>query len=127
MKRTALIIVLVVAAGAAVFAWWYTHRKTAPTELVLHGNLDLRQVDLAFNNSERISEVLVQEGDRIQKGQVLARLDTSRLKRQVAQAEGVAAAQRQAVQRLHNGNRPEEIAQARANVASAEADAANAR
>ena len=51
----------------------------------------------------------------VKKGQVLARLDTSRLKPQVANAEAQVAAQQAAVERLHNGSRPEEIAQARAN------------
>ena len=76
---------------------------------------------------ERISSVLVQEGDRVSKGQVLARLDTSRLEPQVAQAEAVAAAQKHVVERMHNGSRPEEIAQARANLESAKVDAANAQ
>ena len=89
--------------------------------------MDLRQVLLAFNDSERIVAVLVQEGDRVHRGQVLARLDTSRLEPQVAQADAQVAAQRQVVERLHNGSRPEEIAQAKANVESAKADAANAR
>ncbi|HJU60857.1 MAG TPA: efflux RND transporter periplasmic adaptor subunit, partial [Candidatus Binatia bacterium] len=66
-------------------------------------------------------------GERVRKGQVLARLDTRRLEPQVAQAEAQTAAQRQVVQRLRSGSRPEEIAQARANVDSARADAANAR
>ena len=48
----------------------------------------------AFNDSERIAAVLVQEGDRVHKGEVLARLDTSRLEPQVAQAEAQVAAQR---------------------------------
>jgi HlyD family secretion protein len=89
--------------------------------------VDLRQVDLAFNNSERIAAVLVQEGDRVKRGEVLARLDASRLGPLVAEAEATVAAQREAVERLRNGSRPEEIAQARANVESAAADAANAR
>jgi HlyD family secretion protein len=93
---------------------------------MLYGNVDLRQVALAFNNSERIAAVLVQEGDRVQRGQVLARLDGSRLEPQVAQAEARVAARRHVVERLHNGSRPEEIAQARANVVSAKADALNA-
>jgi HlyD family secretion protein len=59
--------------------------KAAPQELVLYGNVDLRQVDLAFNNSERITAVLVQEGDRVRRGQILARVDTSRLAPQMAQ------------------------------------------
>jgi HlyD family secretion protein len=94
MKRRALMVVLLAAAGAAAgLAWWHTQRQGATDELTLYGNVDLRQVNLAFNNSERIAAVLVQEGDRVYQGQVLARLDTSRLKPQVAQAEAQVAAQ----------------------------------
>lgn len=128
MKQTILIGVLIIVAGvAAGLAWWLTGRGTAPRELALYGNVDLRQVQISFNNSERIAAVLVQEGDRVKQGQVLARLDTRRLEPQVAQAEAQVAAQRQIVQRLRSGSRPEEIAQARANVESAKADAVNAR
>jgi HlyD family secretion protein len=129
MKRTGLILLVLAVIGAAGgAAWWWTHRERQATELVLYGNLDLRQVMLAFNcNNERISQVLVQEGDRVYKGQVLARLDTSRLEPQVAQTEAMASAQKHVVERMHNGSRPEEIAQARANLDSAKVDAANAR
>jgi HlyD family secretion protein len=82
-----LLILLVLAAAAAGAWWWYGHQQKAPTELVLYGNVDLREVDLAFNNSERIIEVRVQEGDRVHKGQLLARLDTRRLVPQVAEAQ----------------------------------------
>ena len=129
MKRSLVIIaVLVVAAGAGALAWWWLdHRSSAPTELVLYGNIDLRQVALPFNNNERIAAVLVQEGDRVHKGELLARLDTSRLQPQVDQAAAQVAAQRAAVARLRNGSRPEEIAEARANLESAKASAVNAR
>jgi HlyD family secretion protein len=114
-----LLVVLLAVVGAAVsVTWWLTHRHHTATELVLYGNVDLRQIALPFNNSERIADVLVQEGDRVQRGQVLARLDTRRLEPQVAQAEAQVAAQRQVVARLHNGSRPEEIAQAEAQVAA---------
>lgn len=95
--------------------------------LVLHGNVDIRQVELPFADSERIAEVLVREGDRVAAGQVVARLQTERLLPLVQQAEARVAAQSQALLRLKNGTRPEEIAQARAALAAAEADAANAR
>jgi HlyD family secretion protein len=154
MRRIVLIVVLLAVAGtAASMPWWLTHRHKTAQELILYGNVDLRQVELAFNNSERIAAVLVQEGDHVRPGQVLARLDTRRLEPQVAQAEAQAAAQRhiverlrhgsrpeeiaqaeaevaaqqQVVERLRHGSRPEEIAQARANVESAKADAANTR
>jgi HlyD family secretion protein len=122
-----VVTALVVIGLVAGFAWWLNRTDSAPREIVLYGNVDLRQVQLSFNNSERIAAVLVQEGERVRKGQVLARLDTRRLEPQVAQAEAQVAAQRQVVQRLRSGSRPEEIAQARANVDSAKADAVNAR
>jgi HlyD family secretion protein len=120
---------ILVLTGIAVIGstWWFLRRNTPARDLVLYGNVDLRQVELAFNNNERIAAVLVQEGDRVKSGQVLARLDPSRLEPQVEQAEATEGAQRKAVERLRNGSRPQEIAQARANVESAEADAIDAR
>jgi HlyD family secretion protein len=126
MKRTVVILLLLAAVGIGA-VWWWTHRQPPTTQLTLFGNVDLRLVELAFNNSERIAAVLVQEGDHVRTGQVLAKLETGRLEPQVAQADATAAAQRSVVERLHNGNRPEEIAQARANLEAAKADAANAR
>src|SRR6266404_4674157 len=127
MNRKLLIFLLVAVVVAGGVIWWVMQREEAARQLVLYGNIDLRQIQLAFNNSERIAVVLVQEGDHVQQGQMLARLDTSRLEPQVAQAVAQAAAQCQVVTRLRNGSRPEEIAQARANVDSAKADAFNAR
>jgi HlyD family secretion protein len=127
MKPRTIAIVVVVVAVVAGLGWWWSQSSASGDHLVLLGNVDLRQADLAFNNSERIESVLAQEGDFVHKGQLLAKLDTSRLQPMVDQALAQADAQRQTVLRLHNGNRPEEIAEARANVDSAKADAANAR
>jgi HlyD family secretion protein len=126
-KNTRLIVLAacIIAMGAAL--WWWLARDRSPTELLLYGNVDLRQVELPFNGSERIAEVLVQEGDRVSLGQVLARLDTSRLTPQLAKAEADVAVQTQVVARLHHGNRPEEIAQSRANAGATAADYENAR
>ena len=119
MRRVVLIVMLLAVAGTAVSVpWWLTHRRQTAQELTLYGNIDLWQVELAFNNSERIAEVLVQEGDHVRQGQVLARLDTRRLEPHVAQAEAQVAAQRHIVERLRHGSRPEEIAQAQAQVAA---------
>ena len=41
-----------------------TSAQNVPQELVLYENVDLRQVELPFNSSERIAAVLVQEGGR---------------------------------------------------------------
>ena len=125
MKKRIIPIALVALAAVGV-AWWLTHRHAASDEVVLYGNVDLREVNLAFNDSQRITSVLVREGDTVRKGQVLARLDTSRLEPQLAQARAQAAAQRAVVDRLHHGSRPEEVAQARANLMLSRADARQA-
>lgn len=127
MKRTSVVATLIAIVIAGGLAYWLLRPTSAPKEIVVYGNVDLRQVDLPFNGTERIAAVLVQEGDRVHQGQVLARLDTSRLEPQVAQAQAHVAAQQAVVDRLHNGNRPEEVAQARAALDSAKADAENAR
>jgi HlyD family secretion protein len=128
MRRLGLFVLLLALIGAAAGAtWWFNQRETSATELKLYGNIDLRQIQLAFNNNERIDEVLVQEGDRVKKGQVVARVDTRRIAPQVAQAEATVNAQRAVVDRLHHGNRPQEIAEAKANMEAAGADSANAR
>ena len=120
-----LLVLAAIAIGFGLWRWWSAHHETRK-ELTLFGNIDLRQIDLPFNGNERIADVLVQEGDSVKRGQVLARLDTNRLAPQVAKAEAELAAQQQVVNRLHHGNRPEEISQARANVDATRADAVNA-
>lgn len=122
--RAALVILLVAALAGAL--WWYTHRTASAQELTFYGNVDLREIDLAFNNNERIASVLVQEGDRVHAGQLVARLDTSRLTPQLQQAQAQLASQQANLEKMRRGNRPEDIAQARANLAAARADATNA-
>jgi len=127
-KRRALILLIVAAVCAtAAIAWWAAHLRRSTDVLIVYGNVDLRQVELAFNDSDRIGAVLAQEGDRVVKGQVLARLVVSRLQPELEQAEAQTAAQRAVVERLHAGNRPQEIAEAKAALAAADADAVNAR
>lgn len=127
MNKKLLAIPVVLAAVAA--AVWLARREHAEnaSELVLHGNMDIRQVELAFNASGRVDRVLVHEGDRVRKGQLLARLDTTRLQLALNQAKALADAQRSLVARLKAGSRPEEIRQAAAERDAAQAAARDAR
>ncbi len=127
MNNKVRIVVAVAAVLLIALVIYLFTRGEDNDALVLHGNVDIRQVELPFAESERIAEVLVREGDHVEAGQVVARLQTERLVPRVQQAEAQLAAQTQALLRLRNGTRPEEIAQARAALAAAEADAVNAR
>jgi HlyD family secretion protein len=127
VNRKIIAIVAVLAVALIAGGVWYFHGAGSPDVIVLHGNVDLRQVDLPFNDSERIAEVLVEEGSVVHTGEVLARLHTGRLLPRVKQAQAQVAAQSEGLRKLRNGARPEEIAQARAALAAADAEAFNAR
>jgi HlyD family secretion protein len=128
-KRLIVLLLLLLVAGAIALAWWRFERKAAAVadQLVLHGNVDIRQVELAFNASGRIDRILVAEGTRVSKGELLAVLDTERLRRQSAEAAAQVATQRQVLARLEAGSRPEEIRKAQAEAQAARVEAANAQ
>jgi HlyD family secretion protein len=117
------IFLLALLCAIAIGVWqWQSRQATEPrNELVLYGNVDIRQVELAINGSDRIASLLVEEGDRIAPGQLLAHLETERFELAVARAEAQVESQKQIVARLVTGTRPEEIRKARADVAAAEA------
>ena len=94
---------------------------------VLHGNVEIRQVDTGFRVGGRIAAVLAEEGERVQAGQVLARLDTDLLEAETDRIRAQMAQQEATLQRLERGYRSEEIAGARADAAAAAALAENAR
>lgn len=122
MKRFIRIVILVVLVTAVILGvrWFLNEEKNQSTsELKIYGNIEIRKADLAFNEQERIAQVLVEEGDRVTAGQVLARLQTHRLKAQIRELQAKVAAQQEVVKRLETGTRPQEIEQARAEVAAA--------
>jgi HlyD family secretion protein len=130
VPRLPILLVLVVVAAAAVGAWWYLRAADQATpdtdSLTLHGNVEIRQVELAFNASERIDRMLVEEGDRVERGQVLAQLERLRLEQAVEQARAQLEAQQAVVAMRRAGPRPQEIQQLRAQVEAAESRAGDA-
>lgn len=122
----ALIPVLAIAGGL----WYWKATRTEPDErshLTLYGNVEIREARLAFNGSEHLAQVLVEEGDQVTSGQVLARLDTELLQKTLDQAEAQVQARQAQLDKLLAGSRPEEIAAAQAKVEAAQARARAAR
>lgn len=95
--------------------------------LVLYGNVDIREVDMAFRVPGRIDEIAVEEGEKVARGALLASLDTASIDARSGEAEAAVAQARAQLAKLRSGNRPQEIAQARARVAAAEATARNSQ
>jgi len=121
-----LLLVLITAGTVGYHFWHRSDNNNDGGTLTLHGNVDIRQVQLAFNGSERISDMHFQEGDRVKKGDLLASLDKTRLQHATDEAAARVAAQQEVVARLKAGTRPEEIRQSRAEVEAARITADNA-
>lgn len=119
----ALVVILVIAAAAIL---WWTTREPKDAPLVLYGNVDVRQVELAFRQPGRIDTMTVDEGDTVKAGQVVATLDAKPYREALASAEADVRSARAQLDKLNAGNRPQEIAQAAQSVRQAEANAVNA-
>lgn len=125
----ARVVIALLTVGSVATAVWYTRRgelAAEPWPLVLNGNVDIRQVSLAFQGNDRIAGLHYQEGDRVQAGTALGELDRQRAREAVARAEARVAAQTQVLAALDAGTRPEEIRKLRAELQAAEILARNA-
>ena len=123
IARSTLIlgVLLLVVAGASI--WWF-YVRIPPLVGFGSGNgrLEVQEIDVATKFPGRIAEVLVDEGDSVQVGQVVARMDTSSLSAQVREAEAQ-------VQRARQGQITAKalIAQRRSETLLAERDFERAR
>jgi HlyD family secretion protein len=118
-----IVAALVLAGGGA---WYWLSNGQTGDGSVLYGNVDIRQVDLAFAVDGTVAEVKVEEGDAVKAGELLARLDDAPYRHAVSQAEAAAEQARAQLAKLEAGSRAKEIDAARARLAEARARLANA-
>ncbi len=128
MRRPLILTMLAVAVLAGIAAWWVQHRHPADDgALRLSGTVDIRQVDLAFRVEGRLDKLLVEEGDTVRPGQDLALMETGYLDDAVRLAQARLDGARANLSKLETGNRPQEIAQARAEMDRIQAAYTNAK
>lgn len=132
MKKGPLLVVLLVfllAAVAAVALHLFREgNQRGDNAITLYGNVEIREVQLAFQDAGRILRLAVDEGAAVRKGMLLAEIDPTRYRLEVQRLESETEAQKQLLERLLQGRRPQEIAKARAAKNAAEtilADAGN--
>ncbi|WP_216849906.1 efflux RND transporter periplasmic adaptor subunit [Acidisoma sp. L85] len=124
MKRIGLAVVVLALMGW--MGWEVVQRLgAAPQTSTLYGNVEIRQVDLAFNSEGTITTMQKREGDPVKLGEVLAALDSATYRNATSLAMARRDAAQAEVEKLVHGTRPEDVDQARANLASAQAVLAN--
>jgi HlyD family secretion protein len=89
--------------------------------MVASGFIEGKEVTIASEVSGRIAEMLVDQGEMVKEGDVLARLDGTSFESQRAEATAGLAAARANLARVQAGARSEEIAAAQAALAQAQA------
>jgi len=120
--RRCLLVGVTILASLGVFSC--SNERESSTDgsgLVLYGNVDIREVQLAFQDSGRVSRLHVDEGALVNAGAVLAELDPVRFKLEVERLGAEVGAQAEVLARLKNGSRPQEIEKAKAGLDSANA------
>ncbi len=126
-RRVAIVLLLaVVLATGLTYGWHVLHRPPSGVT-VLYGDVDIREIDLAFRQSGRLQSMLVDEGARVKSGELVATLDDVPFREALAAAHADVGIARANLTKLLHGNRPQEIAEARDAVAQAKADDVNAR
>ena len=117
---------LILAAAAALvvilsLTWLKARSHRDPNRLRLSGNIEVIDAEVSFKIPGRVESRPVDEGQAIEKGAVVATLESSELTRDVALKKAELASSRARLAELEAGSRPEEVAEARAKAAKAEA------
>jgi HlyD family secretion protein len=88
LRKIILIAVAALAIAGGVAAWLIFSRPALPPGFAgVNGRLEAKQVDIATKYPGRIKEVLADEGDTVDEGQVVATMDTEPLEAQLRNAE----------------------------------------
>jgi HlyD family secretion protein len=86
----------------------------------------VQTVNISPKNAGILRELYVEQGDRVQQGQIIARMESDDINAELTQARARVAQSRANLAEVRSGNRPQEIAQAQAGVEQAEASVTEA-
>jgi len=113
MNRKRIVVLGVVLAAVGVAVWAGVFRRAERLEGL--GTIEAKNIRVGSKVGGRIEQVLVEEGNRVEAGQLLVTFDEKELRAALDQA-------RANYEKMRRGYRPEEIAWARAAAAQAKAD-----
>jgi HlyD family secretion protein len=103
---------------------------SAPEGVILNATgyiVAAHKIEVAAKVIGRVKWIGVDKGDRVREGEVLVRLEDDEYQAQLMQAKGQLTSLEAKLAEAMNGSRPEEVAQAQANVNTAQSDLDNAR
>lgn len=93
----------------ALLYFFVRNNNSNQDQLIIHGNVDIRQIDLGFRANGRLKEMYFEEGDKIVEGALLAQLDPKPYELELNNQDSQLQAARANYQKLLAGNRYQEI------------------
>ncbi len=125
--RKRVIVIAAVAIVALGAGWWWMQRVDRDAgPLLLYGNVDIREVQLAFRQPGRVAQMAFDEGDAVDKGVRMAALDAQPYREALAVADATVEVAQAELAKLRRGLRPQEVTQAQAALNQALAVASDA-
>ena len=121
LKKGPLAVGIVLVVALALMAWFKPWSVASTTGNQLYGNVDVREVSLGFRAAGRLAQMLHEEGDVVNAGDLLATIDSGPAKENLAIVDAELASAEAQLNSVRAGARPQEIAQARAAVRAAQA------
>lgn len=123
MKKLVLIGLLLTAAAGGLLYYFFIRGSGEESGLLkTSGNIEVTDVEVGFKIAGQVEQRLCSEGELVEQGQLVARLDTSDLVHDVALRQAELAAARATLAKLEAGYRSEEVAEAAAVHQSARAE-----
>jgi HlyD family secretion protein len=124
MTAIAILVAVVIAVVLLTGRLW---KQSDQGVISLSGNVEVTEVDAGFKISGRVVDLLTDEGKLVQKGDKIAVLESAELESLVAQSRAVLSEALAKLEEFRTGSRPQEIAQAAANMKAAEAELVKAK
>jgi HlyD family secretion protein len=125
MKRILLVIFIVAGISGLLLYLFTRDKEGGNTFIKVSGNIETTEVDVGFKIAGRIVSISVQEGDWIEKGKVLAKLDDEDLRQRLELARATLRSAQARLKKLLAGSRPEELGEAEATLNQAKFDLEN--
>lgn len=121
-KKIPIAAAAIIITGLVAFMLLKTRTGSEEGGISLSGNVEVTETGSGFTVPGRISELMVEEGDRVLKGQKLAMLESDEASARVLQARAALQEAAARLEDLREGSRPQELKQAAAAVNAASAD-----
>ena len=125
MKRILLIVIIGAVIAGGLYYFLTQRKEEEGTFIKVSGNIEAIEVDVGFKVSGRIVSRFFEEGDWVDEGKVLAKLDDEDLRNRLDVARATLTSAQARLSKLLAGSRPEEIKQAEANLNQATSDLNN--